>query len=243
MKKAGISDESRFFHLCGAEVELVVPRLSESAHEGVAKRLVDFEIEFATEDVCAVAHAVLSVVVDSDVFANLLEAHGVEVARDGLHEWDLAFAIFGERPEATFSEGFFYGAEAVASFAVGAIDAVASVDHLRDPVACGVLEQGALLLDDLSGARREVVPDDGEQGLHGGEFVFVERRAAVAFGVAAVAQAAVEVATEVGEQELFADKGVVNVYHNRMGLLIELGMRASEWRLGASFVDAKVMIL
>jgi hypothetical protein len=28
-----------------------------------------------------------------------------------------------------------------------------------------------------------------------------------------------------------------------MGLLIELGMRASEWRLGASFVDAKVMIL
>jgi hypothetical protein len=56
------------------------------------------------------------------------------------------------------------------------------------------------------------------------ELVSVQRSATLPLGIATVAMTGVKVATEVGHEELLADQGIVDVYHN-VGLMKIEAMR------------------
>ncbi len=188
-----------FVPFFGYEAQFVVPLFAVFSGERLFQKLVDFHAVGFAERFCALAHIPL-VVVHGLEGGELVDADGVEVARDGLVEVCLAFAV-----------GLFDGAFAHTVVKVGEHALFLAYDGSHQ-VAVFVGVAYALPFYHFFRLCGQVVPYHGQYGFYFFCLLGLERSAGVAV------HAALPLALRYVAQKLFLDNveahyGVVNLYH------------------------------
>lgn len=196
-----------------ASGELIVPLLPETPYERIFEELINAHFVFASEHFGTFADFP-SVIVDSGESGVFLDAHRVEIARDGLLEIDAALAV-----------GAVDGTLAHASRSIAGEDAVFAVDDGGDELTVGVEISNAVFLDFSLCLRQQIVPDVGQNFLEFLELIVGYWCSGIALD-AAGALAGIDVATKESFGQFGADHGVAYLKHGVQNLCFDL-----EWRV------------